>query len=100
MVMLTPRDGTGCSRGAASARRRFFDRLVMAMIDPSEPFQPRISALESSLRFAQTVLEVFGAYFTTNHGCDAIDGRETAELAGCGRRTAGQERLTKTRTPC
>ena len=60
--------------GAASERRRFFDRLVLAI---DSEHSSRVSALDRSLRSRNRLLEDrnFDA-----HWCDAIE-RETAELA-------------------
>jgi DNA replication and repair protein RecF len=73
MVWLTPAMD-GLFMGAASERRRFFDRLVLA-IDPEHT--SRVSALERSLRSRNRLLEVRNY---DDHWCDAIE-RETAELA-------------------
>src|SRR3954470_11673553 len=73
MVWLTPAMD-GLFLGAASERRRFFDRLVLA-IDPEH--SSRVSALERSLRSRNRLLEVRNY---DDHWCDAIE-RETAELA-------------------
>jgi DNA replication and repair protein RecF len=73
MVWLTPAMD-GLFLGAASERRRFFDRLVLA-IDPQHT--GRVSALERSLRSRNRLLEVRNY---DDHWCDAIE-RETAELA-------------------
>jgi DNA replication and repair protein RecF len=73
MVWLTPAMD-GLFLGAASERRRFFDRLVLA-IDPQHT--SRVSALERSLRSRNRLLEVRNY---DDHWCDAIE-RETAELA-------------------
>jgi len=73
MVWLTP-TMDGLFLGAASERRRFFDRLVLA-IDGGH--SSRVSALDRSLRSRNRLLE------TRNYDdqwCDAIE-RETAELA-------------------
>jgi len=73
MVWLTPAMD-GLFLGAASERRRFFDRLVLA-IDSGH--SSRVSALDRSLRSRNRLLE------TRNYDdqwCDAIE-RETAELA-------------------
>ena len=72
MVWLTPAMD-GLFLGAASERRRFFDRLVLA-IDPEHT--GRVSALERSLRSRNRLLEVRNY---DDHWCDAIE-RETAEL--------------------
>src|SRR3954451_15789126 len=73
MVWLTPAMD-GLFLGPASERRRFFDRLVLA-IDPEHT--SRVSALERSLRSRNRLLEVRNY---DDHWCDAIE-RETAELA-------------------
>jgi DNA replication and repair protein RecF len=73
LVWLTP-SMDGLFMGAASERRRFFDRLVLA-IDPQH--SSRVSALERSLRSRNRLLEVRNY---DDHWCDAIE-RETAELA-------------------
>jgi DNA replication and repair protein RecF len=73
MVWLTP-SMDGLFLGAASERRRFFDRLVLA-IDPEH--SSRVSALDRSLRSRNRLLEVRNY---DDHWCDAIE-RETAELA-------------------
>src|SRR4029077_6440735 len=64
----------GLFLGAASERRRFLDRLVLA-IDSGH--SSRVSALERSLRSRNRLLEVRNY---DDHWCDAIE-RETAELA-------------------
>ncbi|MFZ5733349.1 MAG: DNA replication/repair protein RecF [Pseudomonadota bacterium] len=73
MVWLTPAMD-GLFTGAASERRRFFDRLVLAI---DSEHNGRVSALERSLRSRNRLLE--DRNFDT-HWCDAIE-RETAELA-------------------
>jgi DNA replication and repair protein RecF len=73
MVWLTPAMD-GLFLGAASERRRFFDRLVLA-IDGQH--SSRVSALDRSLRSRNRLLEVRNF---DDHWCDAIE-RETAELA-------------------
>ena len=73
MVWLTPAMD-GLFLGAASERRRFFDRLVLA-IDSAH--SARVSALDRSLRSRNRLLEVRNY---DDHWCDAIE-RETAELA-------------------
>ncbi|OQW61534.1 MAG: DNA replication/repair protein RecF [Proteobacteria bacterium SG_bin9] len=73
MVWLTPAMD-GLFMGAASERRRFFDRLVLAL---DSDHNGRVSALERSLRSRNRLLE--DRNFDT-HWCDAIE-RETAELA-------------------
>ena len=73
MVWLTPAMDS-LFMGAASERRRFFDRLVLAI---DSEHSSRVSALDRSLRSRNRLLEDrnFDA-----HWCDAIE-RETAELA-------------------
>ncbi|MBN8968041.1 MAG: DNA replication/repair protein RecF [Rhizobiales bacterium] len=73
MVWLTPAMD-GLFTGPASERRRFFDRLVLAI---DKDHSSRVSALERALRSRNRLLEDrnFDA-----HWCDAIE-RETAELA-------------------
>src|SRR5271156_556426 len=73
MVWLTPAMD-GLFMGAASERRRFFDRLVLAI---DSEHSSRVSALERSLRSRNRLLEVRNF---DDHWCDAIE-RETAELA-------------------
>jgi DNA replication and repair protein RecF len=73
MVWLTPAMD-GLFMGAASERRRFFDRLVLAI---DSDHSGRVSALERSLRSRNRLLE--NRNFDS-HWCDAIE-RETAELA-------------------
>src|SRR4029078_9770413 len=73
MVWLTPAMD-GLFLGAASERRRFFDRLVLAI---DSEHSSRISALERSLRSRHRLLDTRNC---DDHGCDAIE-RETAELA-------------------
>jgi DNA replication and repair protein RecF len=73
MVWLTPAMD-GLFLGPASERRRFFDRLVLA-IDGEH--SARVSALDRSLRSRNRLLEVRNY---DDHWCDAIE-RETAELA-------------------
>jgi DNA replication and repair protein RecF len=73
MVWLTPAMD-GLFMGAASERRRFFDRLVLAI---DSQHSGRVSALERSLRSRNRLLEVRNY---DDHWCDAIE-RETAELA-------------------
>ncbi len=73
MVWLTPAMD-GLFMGAASERRRFFDRLVLAI---DSDHSSRVSALERSLRSRNRLLE--DRNFDT-HWCEAIE-RETAELA-------------------
>jgi len=73
MVWLTP-TMDGLFLGAASERRRFFDRLVLAI---DSEHSSRVSALDRSLRSRNRLLEL---RTQDNHWCDAIE-RETAELA-------------------
>src|SRR6202048_2559047 len=73
MVWLTP-SMDGLFLGAASERRRFFDRLVLAI---DSQHSSRVSALDRSLRSRNHLLEVRNY---DDHWCDAIE-RETAELA-------------------
>ena len=73
MVWLTPAMD-GLFVGAASERRRFFDRLVLAI---DSEHSSRVSALDRSLRSRNRLLEVRNF---DDHWCDAIE-RETAELA-------------------
>ena len=73
MVWLTP-SMDGLFMGAASERRRFFDRLVLAI---DKDHSGRVSALERSLRSRNRLLEDRNF---ESHWCDAIE-RETAELA-------------------
>jgi DNA replication and repair protein RecF len=73
MVWLTPAMD-GLFLGAASERRRFFDRLVLAI---DSDHSSRVSALDRSLRSRNRLLEVRNY---DDHWCDAIE-RETAELA-------------------
>ncbi|MGY3441389.1 MULTISPECIES: DNA replication/repair protein RecF [unclassified Bradyrhizobium] len=73
IVWLTPAMD-GLFMGAASERRRFFDRLVLAI---DSEHSGRVSALERSLRSRNRLLEVRNY---DDHWCDAIE-RETAELA-------------------
>jgi len=73
MVWLTP-SMDGLFMGAASERRRFFDRLVLAI---DSQHSSRVSALDRSLRSRNRLLEVRNY---DDHWCDAIE-RETAELA-------------------
>jgi DNA replication and repair protein RecF len=82
MVWLTPAMD-GLFLGAASERRRFFDRLVLA-IDSEQT--SRVSALDRSLRSRNRLLEVRNY---DDHWCDAIE-RETAELAVAVAATRGQ----------
>src|ERR1700675_1828654 len=73
MVWLTPAMD-GLFLGAASERRRFFDRLVLAI---DSEHSSRVSALDRSLRSRNRLLEVRNY---DDHWCGAIE-RETAELA-------------------
>src|SRR5271155_3880619 len=73
MVWLTP-SMDGLFLGAASERRRFFDRLVLAI---DSDHSSRVSALDRSLRLRNRLLEVRNF---DDLWCDAIE-RETAELA-------------------
>src|SRR5246127_152483 len=73
MVWLTPAMD-GLFLGAASERRRFFDRLVLAI---DSEHSSRVSALGPRLRSRHRLLEVRNY---DDHWCDAIE-RETAELA-------------------
>src|SRR5260370_785904 len=82
MVWLTPAMD-GLFLGAASERRRFFDRLVLAI---DSEHTSRVSALERSLRSRNRLLEVRNY---DDHWCDAIE-RETAELAVAVAATRGQ----------
>ena len=82
MVWLTP-SMDGLFMGAASERRRFFDRLVLAI---DSEHSARVSALERSLRSRNRLLEVRNF---DDHWCDAIE-RETAELAVAVAATRGQ----------
>src|SRR3954466_7948939 len=82
MVWLTP-SMDGLFLGAASERRRFFDRLVLAI---DSQHSSRVSALERSLRSRNRLLEVRNY---DDHWCDAIE-RETAELAVAVAATRGQ----------
>src|SRR6202140_1450098 len=82
MVWLTPAMD-GLFLGAASERRRFFDRLVLAI---DSEHTSRVSALDRSLRSRNRLLEVRNY---DDHWCDAIE-RETAELAVAGAATRGQ----------
>jgi len=82
MVWLTPAMD-GLFLGPTSERRRFFDRLVLA-IDGGH--SSRVSALERSLRSRNRLLE---ARNYDDHWCDAIE-RETAELAVAVAATRGE----------
>jgi DNA replication and repair protein RecF len=73
MVWLTPAMD-GLFMGAASERRRFFDRLVLAL---DSEHSGRVSALDRALRSRNRLLEDRGF---DSHWCEAIE-RETAELA-------------------
>jgi DNA replication and repair protein RecF len=73
MVWLTPAMD-GLFMGAASERRRFFDRLVLAL---DSEHSSRVSALDRSLRSRNRLLEERNF---DPHWCEAIE-RETAELA-------------------
>ncbi len=73
MVWLTPAMD-GLFLGPASERRRFFDRLVLAI---DSDHSARVSALDRALRSRNRLLEVRNY---DDHWCDAIE-RETAELA-------------------
>jgi DNA replication and repair protein RecF len=73
----------GLFLGAASERRRFFDRLVLAI---DSEHTSRVSALDRSLRSRNRLLEVRNY---DDHWCDAIE-RETAELAVAVAATRGQ----------
>src|SRR6478736_4396778 len=82
MVWLTPAMD-GLFMGAGSERRRFFDRLVLAI---DSDHSSRINALERSLRSRNRLLETRNY---DDHWCDAIE-RETAELAVAVAATRGQ----------
>src|SRR6201996_8365336 len=82
MVWLTP-SMDGLFTGATSERRRFFDRLVLALDSQNSA---RISALDRALRSRNRLLEVRNF---DDHWCDAIE-RETAELAVAVAATRGQ----------
>ncbi|MBV9533250.1 MAG: DNA replication/repair protein RecF [Bradyrhizobium sp.] len=73
MVWLTPAMD-GLFVGAASERRRFFDRLVLAL---DSGHSSRVAALERSLRSRNRLLELRNF---DDHWCDAIE-RQTAELS-------------------
>ena len=73
MVWLTPAMDQ-LFMGAASERRRFFDRLVLAI---DKDHNGRVSALERSLRSRNRLLEDRNS---DGHWLDAVE-RETAELA-------------------
>src|ERR1700759_3874334 len=82
MVWLTP-SMDGLFTGAASDRRRFFDRLVLAI---DSEHSARVLALDRSVRSRNRLLEVRNF---DDHWCDAIE-RETAELAVAVAATRGQ----------
>src|SRR5437588_8129401 len=82
MVWLTPAMD-GLFLGPASERRRFFDRLVLAI---DSHHSSRVAALDRSLRSRNRLLEVRNY---DDHWCDAIE-RETAELAVAVAATRGQ----------
>jgi DNA replication and repair protein RecF len=82
MVWLTP-SMDGLFTGAASERRRFFDRLVLAI---DSEHSARVSALDRALRSRNRLLEVRNF---DDHWCEAIE-RETAELAVAVAATRGQ----------
>src|SRR5205085_4760867 len=82
MVWLTPAMD-GLFLGPASERRRFFDRLVLAI---DSEHSARVSALDRSLRSRNRLLETRNY---DDHWCDAIE-RETAELAVAVAATRGQ----------
>src|SRR5213080_2716229 len=86
MVWLTPAMD-GLFLGAASERRRFFDRLVLAI---DSEHSSRISALDRSLRSRNRLLETRNY---DDHWCDAIE-RETAEVAVAATRGQTAARLT------
>jgi DNA replication and repair protein RecF len=73
MAWLTP-SMDGLFTGPASERRRFLDRLVLAI---DSDHSGRVSALERSLRSRNRLLEMRS---TDDHWYDAVE-RETAELA-------------------
>ncbi len=81
-VWLTP-SMDGLFTGAASERRRFVDRLVLAI---DSEHSARVAALDRSLRSRNRLLEVRNF---DDHWCDAIE-RETAELAVAVAATRGQ----------
>src|ERR1700748_2770667 len=82
MVWMTP-SMDGLFVGAASDRRRFFDRLVLAI---DSEHSRRVSGAERALRSRNRLLEVRNF---DDHWCDAIE-RETAELAVAVAATRGQ----------
>jgi DNA replication and repair protein RecF len=88
MVWLTPAMDQ-LFMGAASERRRFFDRLVLAI---DSQHSGRVSALERSLRSRNRLLEDRNA---DPHWLDAIE-RETAELAVAVAASRGQTALRLT----
>jgi len=88
MVWLTPAMDQ-LFMGAASERRRFFDRLVLAI---DSQHSGRVSALERSLRSRNRLLEDRHA---DPHWLDAIE-RETAELAVAVAASRGQTALRLT----
>jgi DNA replication and repair protein RecF len=73
MVWLTP-SMDALFMGAASERRRFFDRLVLAI---DSQHSARVAALDRSLRSRNRLLEERSS---DSHWLDAVE-RETAELA-------------------
>jgi len=73
MVWLTPAMDA-LFMGAASERRRFFDRLVLAI---DSEHSARVAALDRSLRSRNRLLEERSS---DSHWLDAVE-RETAELA-------------------
>src|SRR5579871_1041392 len=85
MVWLTPAMD-GLFLGAASERRRFFDRLVFAV---DSEHSTRVSALDRSLRSRNRLLEVRNF---DDHWCETIE-RETAELAVAVAASRGQTAL-------
>ena len=90
MVWLTPAMD-GLFMGAASERRRFLDRLVLAI---DSEHSSRVSALDRSLRSRNRLLEERSH---DGHWLDAVE-RETAELAIAVAAMRGQtvNRLTAT----
>src|ERR1700761_1796424 len=82
MVWLTP-SMDGLFTGAASERRRFFDRLVLAI---DSEHSARVSALDRALRSRNRLLEVRNF---DDHWCEAIE-REPAERAVAVAATRGQ----------
>ena len=85
LVWLTPAMD-GLFMGAASERRRFFDRLVLAM---DSEHSGRVSALDRSLRSRNRLLVVRNF---DDHWCAAVE-RETAELAVAVAASRGQTAL-------